>query len=78
MEIEVTYDEDGNEYVGTIPEYPEPDSEPQCWVHHSNSCGCKPEEQDLVLAGQRFSTEPPFPPGWRRPPSDDLDLWPRW
>ncbi|MEU0857503.1 hypothetical protein ABZ352_18970 [Streptomyces griseofuscus] len=56
------------------PDYPEPNPEPLCWKHHSNVCGCEEEEPPPADAGEgEFSTEPPFPPGWR-PPSDDLDM----
>ncbi|MCX4677693.1 hypothetical protein OG413_20690 [Streptomyces sp. NBC_01433] len=64
-------DENGTEDTGRLLAYPEPDAEPQCWTHHSNSCGCGPEEweQNLDAGGHRYSTEPPFPPG-RRPVTD--------
>ncbi|RLU86217.1 hypothetical protein CTZ27_24885 [Streptomyces griseocarneus] len=79
MAFEVFLDEDGAEYTGRVPDYPEPDAEPLCWKHHSNSCGCQPEEQeqDLGTGEHRFSTEPPFPPGSRSVIDDFLET-PAW
>ncbi|MGG7574146.1 hypothetical protein [Streptomyces sirii] len=64
MAVEVTSDEDSTEDTGLGQDYPEPDAEPLCWTHHSNSCGCQPEgqEQALNVSEGRFSTEPPFGP----------------
>ncbi|MEU1310995.1 hypothetical protein ABZ419_19195 [Streptomyces cinnamoneus] len=79
MATEVFSDVEGDEDTGRDLDYPEPDAEPLCWSHHSNSCGCDPQDQqqDLDEGERRFSTEPPFPPGWRRS-SNDLETWPLW
>ncbi|MFE0059961.1 hypothetical protein [Streptomyces sp. NPDC059003] len=77
MAIDVMQDEDGAEYTERVPDT-EPEAEPSCWAHHSNACGCSEEEQERLIrpvAGERYSTEPPFPPGGRRSPCD-LDLEP--
>lgn len=76
MGIEVTRDEDGTEYTGRAPDYPEPDPEPLCWQHHSNICGC--EETDRTQQNINpetgepypYSTEPPFPLGGPHPIHD--------
>ncbi|MGX8904219.1 hypothetical protein ACR820_02885 [Streptomyces netropsis] len=79
MAFEVFLDEDGIEYTGRDPDHPEPDAEPLCWTHHSNSCSCPSEDQKQDLDGgeHRFSMEPPFPPG-PRPVIDDLLELPAW
>ncbi|MER5301355.1 hypothetical protein ABT039_18035 [Streptomyces lasiicapitis] len=77
MEIEVIRDEYGSEYTERVPGYPEPDAEPQCWTHHSNSCGGQTKEQALDPVEHWFSTEPPLPPDLRCS-SREPDLWPRW
>ncbi|MGA5134400.1 hypothetical protein ACPCTO_31865 [Streptomyces olivoreticuli] len=79
MTIEVFGDKDGAEDIGRDLGSPEPDAEPLCWSHHSNSCGCDPEDQQQGLdeGEHRFSTEPPFPSGWRRS-SSEIDAWPLW
>ncbi|GHF33181.1 hypothetical protein GCM10010218_12840 [Streptomyces mashuensis] len=79
MASEVFSDVEGAEDTGRDLDYPEPDAEPLCWSHHSNSCGCDPQDQqqDLAEGEYRFSTESPFPSGWRRL-SNDLETWPLW
>jgi len=78
MEIELVRDDGGFEYTEHVPEdYPELAEEPECWEHHSNACGCQMEEQEPqqyvdAETGQPFppSTEPPFPAGWGKAPTD--------
>lgn len=74
-DIELSSDDDV-EWEG--PEDPEPAEEPRCWEHHSNVCGC-PEGPVAASASGAFSSEPPFPPGWKHPAAaDDVPEPRRW
>ncbi|MER7967695.1 hypothetical protein ABTX35_01530 [Streptomyces sp. NPDC096080] len=47
----------------------EPPSEPECFVHNSNVCGCAPTS--AVPSAGGYSQEPPFPPGYGQAADDD-------
>ncbi|MFE2041658.1 hypothetical protein ACFXAZ_12140 [Streptomyces sp. NPDC059477] len=53
--------------------YDAPAEEPDCFTHHSSICGCGPHD----AAPEGYSTEPPFPPGYRPPGADDVLMEPR-
>ncbi|MFD3514863.1 hypothetical protein [Streptomyces sp. NPDC058657] len=81
MGIEPIQGEDCNGFSERVQEYSEPDSEPLCWDHHSNVCGCEeraPLTDAAPTAGgpSPFSTEPPFPHGHAIPLSDIPDHMP--
>ncbi|GGW94917.1 hypothetical protein [Streptomyces noursei] len=79
MAIEVISDEDGIEYTERVPDYPEPASEPPCWAHHSNVCGCSVDGHAADPSEPKgFSTEPPFPPGAPHSLVDDPLELPGW
>ncbi|MFI9078751.1 hypothetical protein ACIGW8_20120 [Streptomyces sioyaensis] len=77
MAVEAITNEDATEDTCLVEDHLEPDDEPRCWTHHSNSCGCRPEDQglDLDMGEERFSKEPPLPPGDR--PMTDILMDPR-